>query len=621
MPSHNLATVTDVADRPAPRVADDPAEQKSFWADAAAILIGVVMTMCACGYEFGHGDHDSYFTEAIHTAFPKLLNYDWYTAHTLQYHSAFSGLTSMLMRHHIAGPAFLLMYLGLVLVLHIGWLSIVRAVGGSRPAYVASVVCWLMIAAGRSLAAYHMLQDSELLAANVASVSMLLGFAFWIRGRVGWAGLMLGISGSFHLNYAVAAIAGWFVLIAWQWFSSPKRNLRPFLIGTAFVLAGSMSNILHALPAAMQQKNGMPLSEFLDLYVHFRHPHHYDPRSWTWDRWVDFLWTVVPAVAIVLLWMKRSAPAKVAIARRELVHIYIGLAAAVSIGLVFAGLWFVSATLVQMSLSRFAVYLHLFGCTAAGLLLCDVIRMPKLARLSATFLFGAAVAAGMMATLVFTYEHLTDAHAARDYLGQFLAAKAGLALMAFAPFALIAFDRAWRRPAWVYPLVAIALAVLLGAKRNAWSGTVDFSDYRRGELELCDWVKDPRHTPVDAIFLTPPADQIFTIHAERAIVVTFKNPAQLMNEMPEWRDRMQAALGVPSLKPLIAKQSTLFNEMDALFDARPFDQLQATAAKYNATYLLLHHALEANAPAKLVYSQQTGPFYLYQLTPSPATKP
>ena len=616
--------------------------EAGIWADATAVLLGVVMTMCACGYEFGHGDHDSYLPESIHIAFPRLLANDWYTTHTLQYHSAFTWVAAMLMRLHAASPAFLLLYLALVVSLHLAWRSLVAAVGGSRTAYVASVSLWLLIDAGRSLAMYHLLQDSELLAANVASVAVLVGMAFWVRGRAGWAGLALGVAGAFHLNYAIFVIGGWCGLLALQWFFDRTTEPPPgaasgavtptrqsLLIGTLCVFGGSLFNIGHALPAVLQQRHGMPFADFLNVYVHFRHPHHYDPRRWSAANWAQFLWTVPPAVILVGIWNRRDpadVPPLQQFARRQLERIYGGIAVVVTFGIVFAGVWFVSATIVQLSLSRFAIYLHLFGCSAAAILICETLPAAAGAcspRLRWAFVAGLclAVAAEHLGVFTIAYHHLPDHNAAAAYARRWLPAYLGLAATALSPMVIFTLDTARASP-WprrVYPVAAVALLSLLLTKRNAWAGTIGFNDDYPGELQLCRWVRDPNHTPESAIFLTSPADQNFCIQAQRAVVVSYKNPPQLTNELPAWRDRLCDVMGLESVQPLIGVRD-VFKAMDQRYESLTVAELHAVATKYGARFVLLHHSLpkfgrnsyvtEFGPP---IYIAPGGSLYLYRV--------
>src|SRR5438445_3709272 len=93
------------------------------------LLLGIAITLILRGYQFGGGNHAVYLIEPLREVHPELLANDWWATHTLQYHVAFNRLTALLMRMQIVEPAFLVFYLGLVVLLHAGWLRLVRVLG------------------------------------------------------------------------------------------------------------------------------------------------------------------------------------------------------------------------------------------------------------------------------------------------------------------------------------------------------------------------------------------------------------------------------------------------------------------------------------------------------------
>ena len=151
--------------------------------------------------------------------------------------------------------------------------------------------------------------------------------------------------------------------------------------------------------------------------------------------------------------------------------------------LLTAGFWFLGETLVQLNLYRFSIYIKLLSCIGAAWLLWD--RRPRARPYVVVGLIALGVGAGVVA------------------------AATGL----LAPPTL-------RSP--------------LGIKVAGLEG--DDAGYR----ELAAWVRD--NTPVDAIFLVPPDEESFRVHARRAIVVNFKGVPQLGGELPEWRDRLEKVL-------------------------------------------------------------------------------
>jgi hypothetical protein len=592
-------------------------------ADAFALLFGVIITMTVCGYEFAHGDHTVYLVEPLHLAFPNLLANDWFTTQTLQYHGAFSFVTAMLMRLGIAGKAFLLGYLGLVLCLHVAWFQIVRAIGGSRVAYLLSVSLHFMSRGGVVLASYAMLQDSELVASNIASVTMLIGIALWLRRRPALAGMALGVSGMFHLNYAVGAIGGWFALVAMSQLASrsaPRPSLRGLILGTVLLLAGVAPNVVHAIPAVLHQRQaGLSLAEFVELYVRIRHPHHYDPSRWHRLEWLAFTWQIPFAIAAFWLWWRRRGRdgADVDYARRETMRVYAGFCVALLIAFVGAGIWYVSTTLIQLSLYRFGVFVHLLGCVAAAYLISDAARSLTLRqRFAVLVAFGGIFTVITAGILLDAYHNYDPSNALATFHRFVTPGLIAFACMSFAPALLLWIQSCtaqWQRR--VYVLGCVAMLALLGARRGTWRGLVYASDGTADQLALCDWIRDSRHTPVDAIFLVSPSDQIFRLHAQRAIVVNFKSPPQLSSELPQWRDRLRDTVNLADLSGLAGFRGDIDWKLNQLYENVPDDTRYATARKYGASYVLVAHRMPQRFDNDLIYHRENSYFFLYHVPP------
>src|SRR5687768_15224164 len=197
---------------------DCPGQHRSgdaWLTDLAAIGIGVAMTLCIRGYQFGEGNHAVYLLDGLRGANPELLRTDWFVTSTLQYHGLFSWLVAASLRLRIIEPLFVCGYLGLAVWMHAGWLRLSRAIGLSRDGYLFSVILFYLCAGGLGLGMYHFLQDSAFLPSNVANVAMLWGIICWIEKKMLGAGFWFGIAGLFHLNHAIAALILWALVSAW----------------------------------------------------------------------------------------------------------------------------------------------------------------------------------------------------------------------------------------------------------------------------------------------------------------------------------------------------------------------------------------------------------------------
>src|SRR5258706_11647390 len=189
------------------------------------LLLGVAITLVLRGYQFGGGNHSVYLIEPLREVYPQLLANDWWTTHTLQYHVAFNKLTALLMQAGIVEPAFLLLYLALVLLLHVAWLRLTRVLGLDTRCYLLSVLLYYLSAGGTGLGSYQFLQDSSFLPGNIANVALLWGILLWIEGRIGAAAVAMAIASLFHLNHALIALAFWpTAFLSLRWHGRPARE-------------------------------------------------------------------------------------------------------------------------------------------------------------------------------------------------------------------------------------------------------------------------------------------------------------------------------------------------------------------------------------------------------------
>ncbi len=317
-----------------------------------AIGMGCSVTLAVYGYQFGKSNHTVYLLDALRRVDPGLLANDWYTTHTLQYHVIFTNLSAWLMRLRIIEAGFMGLYLALILLLHIAWRGIVRQLGGDNVAYLLSVVLYALCAAGTGLGMYQFFQDSSLLPSNIANVAMLWAIWMWLGRRYLLAGASFGVAGVFHLNHALIGIPLWLMLLGIEW---KKERTRSLVIALLIGLIPSAINIGLAASMKLSRSGAMPLEQFVQLYVRLRHPHHYDPSSWPIGIWLA---TLIPAAMGYALLHGRV---------RRIFLFMLGLNVLALIG---AGIWYVSETLIQMSLYRFSIYVQLLGCIAGGIWLC-----------------------------------------------------------------------------------------------------------------------------------------------------------------------------------------------------------------------------------------------------------
>ena len=504
-----------------------------------AIAFGVALTLTMQGYQFGKSNHTVYLIDALRHTSPDLLQNDWFVTQTLQYHAAFGLLTRALMTFGIIEPAFLIGYLLLAILLHTAWWRITKALGGGVSAFLLSEVLFHLSGAGTGLGIYQFLQDSAFLPSNIASIAMLWAIYFWIIARRGWSAVLFGVSGLFHLNYAIVAPFMWLVLTLIAWLKDHRRPTALDCFGAIAMIELCLMNTIPAMLAISQRSGKMPLDSFVELYVRLRHPHHYAPLTWSIGLWLSFLG---PLPLAWMYWWRRHDDNDAVEQARRIVDAIVLLLVVAFFG---AGVWFISETLVQLSLWRFSVFVKLITCTGAALWMLSKLRR-------------------------------------RERFITTMSTVAGLAL--------------------------IAACIV----RGPYLGFLHLPEEDPNYLAACGWIRD--HTPTDAIFLVPPEEQAFRLHAQRAIVVNYKCVPQLSGELPAWRDRLGAILLMDVRNLRTPFKETLYDIRDR-YDNLPAGHLANVARHYDARYIVVRHRLPPEwEPARVAaMDNATTTYFLYDL--------
>jgi hypothetical protein len=571
-----------------------------------AILLGVALTLVVRGYRFGESNHAVYLVDAIRRTDPSLLERDWWVQSTLQYHFVFNAMTAGLMRAGLLEPAFLLGYLALAVLLHVAWRRITLILGGNDAVYLLSVVFFYLLAGGLGLGMYHFLQDSAFLPSNIANVAMLWAIYFWIAGSPASAGVCFGVAGLFHINHALAGIVLW---AGASIFEGRRGFTRAWWLGTVALFALSAMQIVPAARVVLARSGKLPLDEFVDLFVRLRHPHHFDPRAWHWGVWFAFL-VPLPIAYIVVRRMRAVGAARTPELRRASV-LFTLFCAMLVLALLGAGFWYASETLVQLNLYRFSIYPKLLSCVAAGWLTWELLNSSRLRVVWVVvgLCFMGAAAAVEVSRPINPYGHNTG-----------VAALA--ALIVVVAIGHVTDVHLGRAPSWhrlfVPLLVALALTAVTGAV-PAGIRIQGLAGDEPGYVELARWARD--NTPKDALFLVPPDEESFRVHARRAIVVNFKGVPQLSAELPEWRDRLCRVLGTDTrgLLALPRPMGRTLEEIRARYDALPPEHHFGAARHFGARYVVLTQRTNVSAGERLVRSDSNGRYFLYDLQPEPAT--
>jgi hypothetical protein len=370
----------------------------------------------------------------------------------------------------------------------------------------------------------------------------------------------------------------------------------------------------------------MPLDEFIALYVRLRHPHHYDPSSWPIALWVSIVWPL-PFVALVLpytlgsrveyLPRRRAADPlhavaaerieAIAYARREAARIFLLLSGLMLVALVGAGAIYVSESLVQLSLYRFSIYMKLLGMVTVAYLVCD---SGLFFRRTARTLIALLSLVAIVAVILFVKTPAPFVWWHRGALALFTGLSVVPALYAFRP------------PRVALLIGALGLAAIPVVAWDRWLGMTTPPKIDGDYLEICRWARDK--TPTDAVFLVPPDDEAFRLHAQRAIVVNFKSVPQLSGELIEWRRRLRRVLAEPNLLTLPRPLHKTFVGIRARYESLPAQHLFTVAREYGARYVVVGHRLPEPYDRNFLHTDGNGSFYVYDLaagdTPGTSTR-
>ncbi len=595
--------------------------------EALSLALGVALTLCVIGYTFGRSNHTVYLADAIRAVDPSLLARDWYTTKTLQYHSVYGWMTRLLLRWNLIEPAFALLYAGLVIALHLGIRVFIAILGGNWQTYLLAVVLFMVSAGGTGLGVYSILQDGSFLPSNVAAVATWWGIVLLAAGggAVGPAGFALGIASLFHINYCPFTWLLWAAAMVVA-FLSGKFNARSWAIGSIGLVLLTLPN---AIPAAMHlpATGVVSMDVFVQLYVKLRHPHHLDPRNWPLALWISFFWTMPLALYAIASYPARLSPNM----RRSIGVTYLVVMGGVFMALIFAGIFFVSERLVQASLYRFSPFILLMNCCLTAWWLWD---MKGLTRSTISSLLGTLV---LIITVVAVLARVGLFPAGP---GAFLAPRFATLIVLAMLFTLVLF--AWKLARSENNIVltlagVVCLIAIVGWGR--YNGLAIIPEDPPAYYATCAWIRN--NTPKDALIMVPPQEQAERIYGQRSVLINFKGVPQFSAELPEWKRRLSAVLGLDDLNTLPQPFPSTLEAIGLRYDRRDPSALLNVAGYYGVDYILTRRPISGweaglvgppaafeylksrpNIPADGPVADATGTpvYFIYHLTRGPASR-
>ncbi|MEL7239005.1 MAG: DUF6798 domain-containing protein, partial [Planctomycetota bacterium] len=447
-----------------------------------------------------------------------------------------------------------------------------------------AVATYLVLLGDRALGFYALLQDGQFNAGNVAAVCFLAAGLFFVRGKLWPTATLLGAAGVMHLNYALVGAGLWGVIAIWSWWRG-EASFKSLAGPTVAAWLPCLANIGLALPAKLQASGGMPLGEFLDLYVFFRHAHHYAPSTWPALVWIAFL--VPLPLAMIVIWSRRAEP----VVRRGglLLCVLLGLQV---FALLTAGLFYVGESFVQLSLWRVSPHAKLLAVTFAAVWLSKW----RLVRSFAMWAFAVVLAITIVAA---AYASRPDS-ALAGQVQIVLAFGVGLFLLSLTAVAHAFGGRAGKGfDAMVCVVVSGMLAMQLAVAFTTGLPLPGQSPPRQEVLVAAAWAREK--SPGDAVFLLPPGSgSAFPLHARRSHVVSYKLVPQLSGELATWRDRLSDVVAADDLLAFVDDLSAYKRAqqaMDEAYGERSLAALVEVARSYDATHIVRYGPADVAAAA------------------------
>jgi hypothetical protein len=472
----------------------------------------------------------------------------------------------------LAGLSMLLGEARAVIALHVAGAALLsgalwflcRTLGLSRLAFL---VAGLFLATGflwtgLGLEENDFVGNAEVQPPLFAHAFVLLATAFLISGRYRAAAVCAGLTVLFHLQIGVIATAIIAPFYAARLREFGGRELARLAV--CYLLPASPA-LLHLL-AMLQRGLLKPAASAYSLayYIDFRHPHHFALMSAQHAYWVA---AHVLLQAALWCWLWR--------ARRE---------EARRIGVLLA----MSSMLVLLALAHFTDYY--------------LIKLDKFANLQAIRLSPLITVFGALCLLWLL-----------NQCALALAANRSGSISVGADLRVCPEAAGLRRPGQTRRSAPTLLNLALLLLAAGWGVRVTtreeaefyfgvrhynnpavLTGQRKRWVELCNWIR--ANTPRDAVFLTPPANEGFTVLTDRSNIVEFKiNPDGALR-MDEWFERLKDLTG-----DKLPTEGGLDNRgpLNKAYGELSAEQLLALGRKYGASYAVLPKA--AKFPFEVLY--------------------
>jgi hypothetical protein len=315
---------------------------------------------------------------------------------------------------------------------------------------------------------------------------------------------------------------------------------------------------------------------FVDLYAHFRNPHHCTPSSFPVR---DYAQAAAFLVATLLL-LRTGRTRRPAELTRILTGILAALLLACAAGYMFVEIW-PTRIVATAQPFRFLFVLKWIGLLLTADAAVHLTLHSQRARSGVAVVAMAAVLALAAATGLARGESVR-------FAGALLVGLGVLAIPSRAPRRLFALGLC-------AVLITTATLHARGGVPVLWrvlgnvpcALTLDAVDGRAADIAR----QAARLSAPDAIFVTPPGFGLFRLVAGRAIVVDFKEYPFDDSGLCTWRARLESVYG-----PLLAGGSAAIEQMTRHYRTVTDEHLWACHVQFGATHAVLYRDTPTSAP-------------------------
>ncbi len=610
---------------------------------AVFIVSGLILVR---GYGFPTDSHTVEIPPILSMLDPQLYSKDFFVQEMLQFtpRNYYNYLIYLLAQAGLGIPLSLFIcYIAALTSFVFGLFAIAKTVGKSHLSSV--ILCfWVFTGMVGTLGGNELFRSGPYPPGSYPSI-YALGIVVW--------GIYFSLRRSWHFAYGffgAACLLQFLVGALPAVLISPLLILdvwrtRRWLLGIIAVFLLVIGAGLVYVPMVLQGNTSTSLlsnQEFVQLYGYIRHPHHIVPSSWSKKNWVQFLLFYLGG--IICLFKTRS------------LNPNFRLGAIVVVGMMFLGLlvnfMFVEiyplAIVAKLQLARMTPYgklAILIGLTALFdehlkqenwlvclfLALIPVSHYPGL--LLVLFALGLTALTtvpipskiqgiGVGIALVFSTLLFTSSIA---YIVSTILGWSILLAILLAPSLLKEFILKQKTRITVALTLAIftSSTILLGVTNllpsplnqlfNRQVAVAQLTTQKQGDKKLPPEIiplamKFKEVSTKDALIIIPPSIHKFDLLSQRSILVNFKRFPYTDRGIVEWKNRMEAVLGVP-----LEQVSGFQSKFDEFYDSRSSQDLVQVAKQYQAEYILSRQDWHPDLPGRVVAQQ--GIWQIWQVFP------